>query len=199
MSNAPYQPKLVEIAIGQKLPFRLPGEGAVTHFSPMGVTVFMNMSNPSSEEKAMFKAQQPPRVGVIEHKGVGFLLFRFGHVYKCDASFDAGIEHPGKLPDFDLPAPNSRFLIRLIGVDAGTNVVFGMRLGTLSPRVSRQFARLANRQIANPISRSQSGALVNDAYLKYPKVTDMIRHAIAFDFLGDDDPAPQRPKQGPFF
>jgi len=174
----------VALAIGQRCPLDLP-EGGVIQLSSGGLTLFINIPDPDDFEKKAFKSGHPLRVGLATVGRTGFLLANFGDGFMTDLPFDAGLELPENRPQFEELTAQSRIQLLIVGVDGRTNRVFGLRLITLSPRVTAEVVKVLARQALVPVARNEHLAMVDQVYARYPNTKDLMRIALAMDKAGE--------------
>lgn len=180
--------EICAFSVGERFPYSLPHEGSFLMFGPSGPTVVFNISAPDEYEKSALRAGHSTKIGLSQTGRLGWLLFNFGEGFVCDVPFDAGIEPPDSLAPFhefrSVATANTRMSFLLVGVDASTGRVFGLRLLTASSRISSLFVKTVLGQASNPITFGQLRESVLEAYKRYPTIKAMIANAVGMDKAG---------------
>lgn len=173
---------LITFAVGKPCPIQIP-EGCVIAFTPSGLIVYVNITSPTVKERKLFHGNIT-KIGLVKHQRMGLLLVDFGEGFNFGATFDAGIEPPANLPDYDEFQSPMRVAISFVGVDATNNTVFGLRSLTPSALVSGLLVKTIQSQSASSISFDQHNALVSSSNMAFPSFNSMKRAALAFDKVG---------------
>lgn len=177
-TSAPKVSGFQNIAVGDQCPHSFPGEGAVLKIDSSGITLFLNLSHPVEYERDALKSDHPARLGVLKHGRTGFLLADFGGQFCFDAPFDVGIQHPESIPDLSRAEIGWNVVLGVVGVDASSGRIFGIRVLTLSSHVSRVMARLIRRQSEEAVTLESNDKAILAAYRYYPSTQSMLKSAI---------------------
>lgn len=168
------------LAIGQSLKNIQIGECAVLSFSPAGIVVYIGMGNPSSLEEKCFKSESEFTVHYCKYERIGALIYDFGNGIRFDTTFDAGIENPSNIPDYDLIANECGITITLVGIDiANKNRVFGLRFVSLPENISKKIVEKIQEQVKNPCDAETSKASVNRLYQSFSTIQSLKGIALA--------------------
>lgn len=174
------------LAIGRQYSPAIPGEGPIILFQPNVIEIVHGLANPNPYERQCFNANHSTRIGIARVGRLGILLFNFGAGFTCEVPFDAGIEHPESMPDLSGFTSASHITLSLVGVALPTQAVFGLRLLSMSRRVSQEFVNLVREQQRCRITEYELTQSVNAAFLKYPTFQSLVAIALANDKAGAD-------------
>lgn len=179
------QNEYIGISVGNPYPSELNITGPILQFSKSGINILNIISNPDEFEINLARNTNIGiKIGYVSYGRIGLLLFDFKG-FSFEVPFDAGIEKPENIPDLSLESDSSRLLLNIISVDSSnSNIVFGLRAITLSPRITRYFAKKISEQKKQPISFESYSKLVDELYLKYPTYKSIVKFALAFDKAG---------------
>lgn len=115
-----------------------------------------------------------------------FLLYRFAPAIAwSDAPYSCHLvpEDQRTLPDAE--GPQTRALLHVVLVDAGTGLIRALRLVTFSPAYTRALHDAIREQASSPwLSGPTYDAALADIYRRYPTSAELLKHAIAQTFGG---------------
>jgi len=142
--------------------------------------LLLRLKNPSRGEIESVRTGEA-EFALFVHRSAIFLLYRFGDAVDwSDAPYSWHLVPPEQR---ELPQPTAtsetRTLLQIILVDAGTNVVRATRAVTLSLEFRRILADAITKQASEPWTEKTYAADVADAYVRWPTTGDMVAAAIA--------------------
>jgi hypothetical protein len=141
------------LAIGAKCPICI-HEEAQMEFTTTGITLYLKFDAPGQLEISCFNSH-PVDIQLFSFRRTGNMLIYFGQSLSFDCSFNAESENPNDVIVMNGESANTCYSVKLVGVDAETNKIFGIRSETIRPNVSRHLSFMLQLQMITNVVHQQ--------------------------------------------
>lgn len=175
---------MIAFKLGEKIPLSLSSNNGGRLIYVGGLTVFLaGLRNPSIREVRQMREGRL-KIGIAQFERLGVLLLEYDGGLTFEPSFDVGIERTEDVPELSTFDKNQRIPISIVGYDLESELIFSLRVCTLSPVVGDLYANMLREQSENRISVKENRIRAASMYARIQRYEDMKRSALAMDIVG---------------
>jgi hypothetical protein len=106
------------------------------------------------------------KLGLIEEKGIIFLLFKFGHLPWMDTPYNVALSQPYELQE--ITDEKTGYTVQVVLIDGMTGIVKALKLIELPHEMSKRFKELVENQRKAPTPDYE--AILNQLYSTYDTI-----------------------------
>lgn len=140
-------------------------EGFVFVFNQSGGVLKIVFDSPLDSEIKEIKDGKI-KLGLIEEKGIIFLLFKFGHLPWMDTPYNVTLSQPYELQE--LADEKTGYAVQIILIDGMTGIVKALKLIELPHEMSKRLKELVENQRKAPLP--DYDAVLNKLYSTYDTI-----------------------------